>query len=232
VQANATAVANAASFAQRVSPGALASIFGTNFGTATVQGDLGLLTNALPTSLSGVSVSVNGTPAPLLFVSPGQINFQMPWKTQTGTASVAVMINGGPSNTIEVPVQTAAPGLFVQADGSAIVQNAADFSLNGNDHPAAPGSTIIAYLTGSGAVDPAVADGTPAPTSPLTFIQPATSARIGSNDAKVSFAGLAPNFVSLVQFNIVVPTGMAPGTYPLTVTIDGQTSNAGNIVVK
>jgi adhesin/invasin len=55
---------------------------------------------------------------------------------------------------------------------------------------------------------------------------------IGSTAATVSFAGLAPGWVGLVQVNLVVPAGLATGTYPLTVTIDGQTSNAGNISVQ
>jgi uncharacterized protein (TIGR03437 family) len=229
--ANSDAVGNSASFVPRISPGALASIFGTGFGSTTAQGNLGLLTNALPTSLNSVAVTVNGVPSPILYLSPTQINFQVPWKTQTGTANVAVTVNGGPTNTVQIAVQTAAPGLFTLPDGSAIVQNA-DFTLNGADHPVAPGGTILAYLTGSGPIDPALADGTPASTTSLTFIKSATSARIGSSNAAVSFAGLSPGFVGLVQFNIVVPTGLAPGTYPLTVTIDGQTSNSGNIVVK
>src|SRR5205085_1170253 len=205
-------------------------IFGSNFGSATAQGDVSFVSNALPTSVAGVSVSVNGTLAPILFVSPGQVNFQVPWKTATGTASVSVLVNGGAGNTVQVPVQTAAPGLFTNG-AAAIVQNS-DFSLNDATHPVAAGGTIIAYLTGSGPVSPAVADGTPTPLSPLSQVTLSKSARIGTADAQVSFAGLTPTFISLVQFNIVVPPGIAAGTYPLTVTIDQQTSNAGNIVVK
>ncbi|MBS1856802.1 MAG: hypothetical protein JST11_15650 [Acidobacteria bacterium] len=233
-QATATGVTNAASFAQRISPGALASIFGSGFGDSTVQGSLGLLTNTLPVTLNSVQVTVNGTAAPLLFVSPGQVNFQVPWSStanSSGNAAVAVTINGGATNSIQVPLVSAAPGLFKIGD-AAIVQNYPDYSLNGTDHPAPAGSTIIAYLTGSGSLSGTVADGAPSPASPLLTITASKSAKIGTSDAAVSFAGMAPGFVGLVQFNIVVPAGLAPGTYPLTVTIDGQTSNAGNIVVK
>ncbi len=229
----AAGASNNASGVARLSPGSLASIYGSNFGNTTAIGELGFLSNALPTSLNSVSVMVNGTPAPLFFISPGQINFQVPWSTtasSSGTAAVTVVVNGGPSNPVQVPLQTAAPGLYV-TDTSAIVQNQ-DYSLNDAAHPAAPGSTIIAYLTGSGPVTPAATDGTPTPNSPLTTINLARSAKIGTADATVSFAGLAPGFVGLVQFNIVVPDGLASGAYPLTVTIDGQTSNPGNIVVK
>ena len=226
-------VSNAGSFVSRVSPGALASVFGSGFGDITASADLGLISNALPTSLNNVSVTVNGIAAPLLFISPGQINFQVPWKTtasSSGTAAVAVVINGGPSNTVQVPLQSAAPGLFT--NGAAAIAQNQDFSVNDAAHPAAPGSTIVAYLTGSGPVSPAAADGTPAPTAPLSNITSAKSAKIGTADAVVSFGGLTPGFIGLVQFNVVVPSGLAPGTYPLAVTIDGQTSNSGNIVVK
>jgi uncharacterized protein (TIGR03437 family) len=158
----------------------------------------------------------------------------VPWKAAadaSGNAAVAVNINGAPTNAVQVALQSAAPGLFT-TNGAAIAQNVPDYSLNGPDHPAAPGSTIIAYLTGSGPVSATLADGAPTPDSPLTAITAPTSATIGSADATVSFAGLTPGFVGLVQFNIVVPASLAPGTYPLTVTIAGQTSNAGNLVVK
>jgi adhesin/invasin len=226
-------VTNAGSFASKVSPGALASIFGAGFGSLTQQGNLGLVTNALPTVLGGISVTVNGTAAPLLFISPGQINFQIPWKTtanSSGNAVVAVLVNGGSVTAAQVPLQSAAPGLFTNG-AAAIVQNQ-DFNVNDSDHPAPAGSTITAYLTGSGPVSPAMVDGTPTPNAPLTNITSSKSAKIGNSDAVVSFAGLTPGFIGLVQFNIVVPAGLAPGTYPLTVTIDGQTSNTGNIVVK
>ena len=225
-------VTNAASFQPAISPGALASIFGSNFGSTTAQGDIGLLTNALPKSIASVGVTVNGVAAPLIYVSPGQINFQVPWSTATGTASVAVTVNGGASNAVQVPVQSAAPGLFITPGGTAAIVQNADFSTNGAGNPAAAGSTIVAYLTGSGPVGPQAADGVPTPASPFTKIVPIVSARIGDSDATVAFAGLAPAFVGLVQCNIEVPAGLAAGVYPLTVTIDGQTSNSGTIVVK
>jgi uncharacterized protein (TIGR03437 family) len=225
-------VGNAASYKPRISPGALASIFGTGFGTSTFVADDG---RPWPTSTTGlVSVQVNGVAAPLYFVSPGQINFQVPWATPTtGTVNVAVVVNGGSSNIAAVPVATAAPGLFYdQASGAAIVQNTPDYSLNSASNPAPAGSTIVAYLTGSGPVAPAAKDGTPAPGDTLSWATSAYSATIGSATATVSFAGLTPGFIGLTQMNIVVPPTLGSGVYPLSVTIDGQTSNSGTIAVK
>jgi uncharacterized protein (TIGR03437 family) len=223
-------VSNAASGTARISPGALASIYGTGFGTSTFVADDGL---PWPTSTTNfVSVKVNGVAAPLYYVSPGQINFQVPWATPTtGTVNVAVVVDGGSSNLAAVPVATAAPGLFVLQSGQAAVLNP-DYSINDPSNPVKAGATIFAYLTGSGPVSPAAKDGVPASTTSLVYVQAGNSATIGNQPATVSFAGLAPGFVGLVQMNIVVPAGLAPGTYPLSVTIDGQTSNAAPITVK
>jgi uncharacterized protein (TIGR03437 family) len=225
-------VTNAASYSPRISPGALASIFGTGFGTATFVADDGF---AWPTTANGVSVKVNGVAAPLDFVSPGQINFQVPWATPTtGTVNVAVVVNGGSSNIAAVPVATAAPGLFILPGGAPAVQNAPAYTLNDPSNPAPAGSTIIAYLTGSGPVHGSVQDGVPIPNDTLTLwtaVSPVT-AQIGSATAVVSFTGLAPGWVGLVQMNIVVPSTLASGVYPLSITIDGQAANSATIAVK
>jgi uncharacterized protein (TIGR03437 family) len=219
------AVVNAASFATQISPGALATVFGSNFA----------LTNAgapapLPTSLGGVSVTVNGQLAPVLYVTPTQVNFQVPWEVALGPATITVAVNGGASNAVTVNVLGAAPGLFSSSSGQAIVQNS-DYTLNDPGNPAKVGSTIVAYLSGSGTVSPAVADGAVAPTSPLAYANSPSSATIGSSTAQVAFAGLAPGFVGLVQVNIVVPSNLQTGTYPLTVTIGSETSNSATISV-
>ncbi len=185
-----------------------------------------------PTVVSGVSVLVNGKAAPIYLLSPGQINFQIPWSTPTtGTINVVVSVAGATSNTIAVPAAAAAPGLFVISTGNAAVENA-DFSINDPGNPAARGSTIMAFLTGSGPVSPAQADGAPAPADSLVNMTSTYSAKIGSANAQVTFAGLAPGFIGLVQMNIVVPATLTPGTYPLSVTAAGDTSNSANISVK
>jgi uncharacterized protein (TIGR03437 family) len=218
---------NAASFKPPVSPGALASIFGSNFiGT----GQSGAAPSVpLPDSLGGVAVSVNGKPGPVLYVNTGQINFQIPWETAPGSANITVSSNGIASAALNATILAAAPGLFF--DGShAIVQNT-DFSLNSSGNPAKIGDTIMAYLTGAGAVSPAVADGAPAASNPLSKVTSSVTATIGSQPAQVSFAGLAPDFVGLWQVNVVVPAGLTQGDFPLIVSVGGQSSNAANVSV-
>ena len=120
----------------------------------------------LSPSLGGVSVLVNGVAAPVLYASTNQINFQIPWETKAGSATVVVSTNGFASTAVNITVQTAAPGLFVQGS-HASVQNS-DFSLNSSSNPAKVGGTILAYLTGAGAVSNQPPDGAAAGSDPLS----------------------------------------------------------------
>jgi uncharacterized protein (TIGR03437 family) len=221
-------VVNAASFTPQLSPGALASVFGTNFTGSGMEANAPSL--PLASSLGGVSVQVNGVSAPVLYSSPTQVNFQIPWETKTGPATVVVSINGLPGPPANVTVQAAAPGLF--ANGShASVQNF-DFSPNSSGNPAKVGSIIMAYLTGAGPVSPQPADGAAAGSgADLSNVTSTVTATIGGMPANVSFAGLAPGFAGLWQANIEIPSGLAQGDFPLTVSVGGQSSNTANVSV-
>jgi uncharacterized protein (TIGR03437 family) len=224
-QITSNGVVNAASYVAQISPGALASIFGSDFaGAETVAG------LPLPMSLANVSVTVNGKSAPILAVTSGQINFQVPWEAAVGDAAVVVTVNGKPSNTASVPIVAAGPGIFSAGAGRAVVQNS-NGALNASSSPASAGTVITAYLTGSGPLSAPMTDGAPAPASPLIQSTSHVTATIGSTSAPVQFAGLAPGFVGLVQMNIQVPSGILGGNYPLTISIDNQTSNSATITV-
>lgn len=217
-------VVNAASFAAQLSPGGLASVFGSNF--AGAGGSAASL--PLPPRVGGASVLVNGVAAPVLYAGPSQINFQIPWETKPGSATVTVNSGGMVTNQVNVTIQPAAPGLFVSGS-HAIVQNS-DFSLNSSSNPAKAGTFIMAYLTGAGAVSPQPADGAAAGAG--SNVTSSYSATIGGVAVKtIQFAGLAPGFVGLWQFNIEVPSGVTAGDLPLVITVNGQNSNAGNVSV-
>jgi uncharacterized protein (TIGR03437 family) len=219
-------VLNAASFKPQVSPGALATLYGSNFiGT----GQTGTAAVPLPPSFAGITVSVDNRPAPVLFISTDQINFQIPWETATGSATVTVSSSGKQTAAVKVPVVPAAPGLFFQGS-HAIVQNF-DYSLNSSSNPAQDGALIIAYLTGAGAVSPPVADGAPALSSPTSNVTATVTATIDAQTAEVKFAGLAPNFVGLWQVDVIVPAGLKTGEYPLVISVGGESSNAANVSV-
>jgi uncharacterized protein (TIGR03437 family) len=221
----ANGVVNAARYRPLIAPGELASVFGTSFADQNAGGGL-----PATTTLGGISVTVNGTAAPILYVTPDQVNFQVPWETTGSTASVIVTVNGHSSPAVSVPLQTAAPGLFTSSSGQAVVQNA-DSSANSPTNPAKVGSNITAYFTGCGPVSPKVADGAESPKSPPAAATSAASATIGSASAQVTFTGLTPGFVGLSQMDMVVPSGLATGSYPLILTIAGETSNPGTVSV-
>ncbi len=218
-------VVNTADFVPEISPGALATIAGTNFSsekaTATIP---------FPLSLAGVSVTVNGVPAPILYVQPTLINFQVPWEVQPGPGSVVVTVNGAAAPPASVTVGTAAPGIFLLSSTVGAIVNS-NGTVNSPTNPAQEGSLVSVYLSGSGPVSSQPADGQPAGANPYSVLTSSYSATIGSATAMIQFAGLAPDSVGLTQFNIIVPTGLQPTTYPLVITINGETSNTVAIAV-
>jgi uncharacterized protein (TIGR03437 family) len=168
---------NAASYEAVVAPGSIGALFGTNF---TMQTQLAV-NLPLPTTLGGVSVKIAGKAAPLFFVSPSQINLQVPSGISAGTAMVEVFNTAGalPVSAGTVTIADAAPGVFTvgaTGRGQAIALNS-DFSSNANfelwpgARPEVAGSYISIFATGIGNTNPIVADGQVAPDSPLA-IQP------------------------------------------------------------
>ena len=224
---NTGGIVNGASFTPGapVSPGELASIYGTGFAPAAIGADV----IPLPTNLNGLSVTVNGELAPLVYANPTQINFQIPWDVPAGSANFAV-INGSQSNTVQAQVVPASPGIFMYNGNRAVVQDGS-YLLVDQSNPAKPGSTVIVYMTGSGPVKPGEESGVPAVAAPLSYVQDSISATLGTTPAHVSFAGLSPGFVGLLQVNVDIPAGLAAGDYPLTVTINKVPSNSPLIVV-
>jgi adhesin/invasin len=83
------------------------------------------------------------------------------------------------------------------------------------------GAILVLYITGGGAVTPAVLDGTAAPLSPLSLINGMVAAQIGGKPAGVVFSGLAPGFAGLAQINVVIPQGLSAGNQPAFVSING-----------
>jgi uncharacterized protein (TIGR03437 family) len=225
-QVTVTAVTDAAAFGPRLARGSLATIFGTNLGTVARA-----KTTPLPTTLGGTTVAVQGIKAPLLYVSPGQINFQVPTGLQAGQNSLVVTSSSGSSAAFNFTVRAQAPSIFQYGVNRAVAQNNdAAHSLNSSTKPAASGSVITVYLTGQGAVDNAVKDGDPTPVSPLSTATATATATIGPQNAPVKFLGLTPHFVGFAQANIQVPT-LPNGDYPLVITLGGTVSTSALISV-
>ena len=105
-----------------------------------------------------------------------------------------------------------------------------DYSVNSAAIPASPGTTVMAFFTGQGAVNPPLATGAAAPMTPLSNVIASYSATIAGQPATATFAGLVPTLVGVAQMNITVPA-LAPGDYPLVLTVGGTTSNSGTISI-
>ena len=221
-----------------LSPGVLATVFGDNF--APAEQEIGFIpgtTNLLREAL-GVKVLIklkNGgliEQAPLLYVGPNQVNFQMPFAV-AGRSSVDVVVMSGDltSERAGALITPAGPGLFVFNGNRAAVVNP-DGALNVPAAPADRGSVILAFLTGAGEVEPAIASGAAAPTEPLSFSTADVRATIGGVEAKVLSLVMAPGFVGLAQANIEIPEGLPPGDHELVITVGGWVSNGAVISVR
>ena len=216
-------VVNAASSAppgNPISPGEFITLYGTGLAKSNQTA-----APPYPASLNGVSVSINNKPAPLYFVSPGQLNVLVPFATTGPTATIVVQNNSVNSNTVTVPVAATSPGIYSLdqsgSGGGAILH--ADYSLVSAAKPAAAGETVLIYLTGLGAVTPTLSDGTAGTTGTLYRADTDLVVYVGGQQATVAFKGQAPGFPGLYQLNVTLPQGLkGPGNLPLAI----QTQNA------
>lgn len=220
-------VVNAADYTAAVAPGSLIAVFGSGLAASTSSASI----TPLPTSIAGTSVEVNGQAIPLFFVSAGQVNGQMPFGL-SGTVAVRVRTAAGLSPAVNLAVSPSAPRLFTKTmdgKGDPILVHGADWSMVTAASPAQPGEFLILFLTGLGAVSPAIPAGAPggdnAANGPLNQIAAgAATVTFGGKPATVVFAGLAPGFAGLYQINFQVPEAATGGTV-VVATRDGATSD-------
>jgi uncharacterized protein (TIGR03437 family) len=222
------AVVNAASFRANETPaGSVFSIFGVNLATGVGQPS----SVPLPTTLLTTTVTVNGEPAPLFYVSQSQINAQMPEDTKPGVATVIVKNGASTSNAVAVIIPaTGTPGIVVYGNNRAVVVNQ-NGSVNSSSSPAKVGDVLVAYFTGGGPANAAgpLVTGAPAPNG-LSPVSGANTVKVSGVDATVNYMGLTPGSIGLYQANFVVPR-VAAGDHPLVITISGQNSNNPLITV-
>ena len=211
-------IVNAASFQSPVAPGALFSIFGSNFAGGIATAD----SAPWPRSLGGISVEVNGAAVPLFVVTPGQINAQLPYEIAPGTASAVVVTANGRSVPIPFAVAPVAPGIFSYLGTTRAIAANQDFSLNAPENPEARGRALVFYVTGLGVMSPPVPTGEAAPSDVFSQIPPSSiAATVGGVPAQVLFAGLTPTFIGLGQVNLIIPDG-APTGNAVPVVLQGS----------
>lgn len=230
---SAAGVVNAASYASgSVAPGQVLSLFGTGLGPA--NGASLTLTNPrlVANSLQGVHVLFDGTPAPLLYASAGQVNVVVPYAVAGQTMThVQLEYLGTVSPPVTLPVAATAPGVFTldaSGKGQGAILNATDESVNSASNPAAPGAWVSIFATGAGVTTPSSVDGLLA-AGPSYRPQAEVSVTIGGLPCELNYAGAAPGLVSgVLQVNARVPSGVAPGPgVPVEVQIGDAVSQAG-----
>jgi uncharacterized protein (TIGR03437 family) len=167
--------------------------------------------------LAGVSATVNGVPAPLYFVSPLQLNIQIPYETATGTALLAVS-NNGQVATYSFPVSASAPGLYT-ADQS----GSGPITLNPSGNR---GQIYTLFVTGVGDVSPPVSTGAGPAGAQVPVPLLAVSVTIGGVAASLQYLGIPSWSVGTLQVNFTVPPNAPLGVQSVVVTVGSASSPA------
>ncbi len=214
-----TAFTNAASYQQAFAPGGILTIWGSQLSNGTQQAS----SVPLPISMSGTEVLINGIAAPLYYVSPGLVNAQIPYDVPAGSATVNVN-NNGQVSTRTVNIASAGPGIFMDGAGAVVPTSSA-----------ARGQEIAIYVTGVGAVSPAVATGSAPDSSTALANLPrpsqAATVTVGGAAANIDFIGIPPGLVGVTQINFTVPSGVNPGAQQVVVKIGAAASAPATLTV-
>ncbi len=212
-------VVDSALGSSNIAAGGLATVYGTDLADGTYPSTFDSRSGAFATSTpSGVSVTVNGVAAPLTYVSPQQINFEVPWASPVNGAPVSVTVARGQNVSYAEPVSlaTAAPGVFQDyAAGTALVTGCS---------PKA-GAACVMWGNGFGPVGTGLVDGVPAPLA-ANWVTGSCQLAIAGANAPVGYCGSAPGLV-IDQLNFTYPPSVS-GTgakVSAVLTVNGASTN-------
>ena len=228
-------VVNAADYSREISPGTMISIYGQGFSSRTVTASQ----VPLPLDLDGTSVEVTAASqpvvkAPLYFVSPGQINFQLPFGLTLGNVQLRVRAASGLSAPVTVGIVARSPKLFTKTQdgkGEPILLHSRDYTYVSQSLPAAPSEYLVLLLTGLGTVDPPTAAGNPggdnARLGPVNQVTEPVTVSVGGRSIPTVFAGLMPGYAGVYQVNFQLPADLSGGLQPLVVQVGSASSQGG-----
>ena len=219
-------------------PGSFIEVYGSNLSGDVTRGwsssDF-TSTGGAPTNLENISATIGGQRAFINYVSPTQINMQVPSTVATNiTLPVVVTVKGQTSNTLTLPIKARnggflAPASFKVGNKQYIYAAKADGSVVSNgtipgvaNNPAKPGETVVLFGIGFGPVTPfstPYAGQIASAALPLGF---PVSMKLGGLNATLLYQGLAPGFVGLYQFNVTIPIGLAAGDALIETTQNGE----------
>lgn len=225
-------IVNAADLRQPVAPGGLITLFGNNLSAINAA----TKEMPLPTALGETCLTANGVPMPMLFVSPGQINAQLPFQVD-GNATLILRTPGGVSDNFNLTISPAAPSIFHSGTAGPNSNLPTIYRSNNSlvtiSNPIHRGETITIYLTGLGKTWPAVETGMPAPADPPAASLVAPTVTLGGVSLDVKFAGLAPGQVGVYQIEAGVPITISTGlSIPLLISQGGSTTSVEVRVVE
>lgn len=212
-------IANAASYETGAAPGMLMYVHGSGLAASS---QLQIASNVpLPYSIGGVSATVNGIPAPIYYVLPGQIVIQVPYETPAGPALLAVNENGRVA-TYRFTVYSSNPGIFVDSNNQLVPYGAAK-----------RGASIPFFITGEGDVTGGLATGaspsTTIPVNQLPAPRGTFSITVGGIPVTPLFVGIPYGLVGVTQVNFTVPTSTPTGLQNVIVNVGGNKSFAAKI---
>jgi uncharacterized protein (TIGR03437 family) len=221
----------------KLAQGDIVAVFGDQFVYTNAQ-EAGSL--PLTTTLDQAQVMVNGVAAPVYYVSPNQINFEIPIDAAIGDGAVQVVRNGQAGNMVYVNIQPLEANFILLNGGPYVIATTPAGALTGiPGSPVQAGDVVVLYVLGLGPTSPPVPSGTASPSSPLAEITAPTQVCIGNESpfykmvcVNASFAGLSPNFVGLYQINFTVPAGVPSGNMPFYFTVGGPSSDVEQIAVQ
>jgi len=236
-QINAGGVITAGSFgaSATVAPGSWVEIYGTNLaGDTRTWQTSDFNGSTAPTSLDFTSVTIGGQSAFVDYISPTQVNVQIPSNVSAGTQPLILTTEYGTSAAYNLTVATTAPGMYAptvlniggnQYVGALYADSPSTWVLptgavsGFTSQPAAAGDTIVMYGVGFGTVTPAspagqIVSGQDSLTSPVQFL-------FGTTPGTVTYQGLAPGLVGLYQFNVMIPSGVSGNLVPVTFSQGG-----------
>jgi uncharacterized protein (TIGR03437 family) len=233
-----TSVFNGASNEPGIEAGSWVTIKGANlantFPGRTWTSDE-IVDGHLPTSLDGVSVTINGKPAFVYYISPVQINVQAPSDAAVGAVNVVVDNNGASSAPASAQLQAFAPAFFMYLGTNyAIASRLPEYALLGDPTAvpgtvaAKPGDTIVLWGTGFGATNPPVDAGTSVSGAPAAVTLPAVT--VGGVPAHVISTILSAGSAGLYQVTIQLPASVPTGAVAVTASVGGEQTQAGALL--
>jgi uncharacterized protein (TIGR03118 family) len=229
-----TSAANAAGGVTGIASNAFISIYGANLAPITRNWTNSDFSGTnLPTSLDGVSVTINGKPGFVYYISPKQIDVLTPVDTATGSVPIVVTDNGLVSASMTATMNAFSPAFFLLKDNLSVAALHSSGAIvgattlyAGASTPASPGETITIFGTGFGPTNPAITNGAIV-AAPQTVVT-APTVTIGGVTATVVYTGLVS--AGVYQLNVIVPAGAAAGNAPIVATVGGVSSSATAIV--